>query len=75
MALLFVMKCKAVCGLSWIAFLATGEAIRQWFPRVTKSRVKIIAKSPHDWQKTLLTVTQAFFYLLRAIHAVNTQIR
>ena len=29
-------------------FFVTGEVIRQWFSRVTKSRVKIIAESPHE---------------------------
>ena len=30
-------------------FWVTSEAICQWFSRVTKSRVKIIGKSPHEW--------------------------
>ena len=32
-------------------FWVTSEAIYQWFSRVTKSRVKIIGKSPHEWRK------------------------
>ena len=32
-------------------FLVTSGVICQWFSRVTKSRVKIIGKSPHEWQK------------------------
>ena len=32
-------------------FLVTSEVICQWFSRVTKSRVKIIGKSPHEWPK------------------------
>ena len=32
-------------------FLVTSEVICQWFSRVMKSPVKIIGKSPHDWQK------------------------
>ena len=32
-------------------FLVTSEVICQWFSRVTKSRVKIIGKSPHEWLK------------------------
>ena len=34
------------------AFWVTSEAIYQWFSRVTKSRVKIIGKSHHEWPKT-----------------------
>ena len=30
-------------------FWVTGEAICQWFSRVTKSGVKIIGKSHHEW--------------------------
>ena len=30
-------------------FLVTSAVICQWFSRVTKSRVKIIGKSPHEW--------------------------
>ena len=41
--------------LPWITiFFVTSEAIRQWFSRVTKSRVKIIAESPHEWQKIVI---------------------
>ena len=32
-------------------FLVTSEVICQWFSRVTKSWVKIIGKSPHEWPK------------------------
>ena len=32
-------------------FLVTSGVICQWFSRVTKSRVKIIGKSPHEWPK------------------------
>ena len=32
-------------------FWVTSEAICQWFSRVTKSRVKIISKSYHEWHK------------------------
>ena len=35
-------------------FFVTSGAIRQWFSRVTKSRVKIIAESPHEWQKIVI---------------------
>ena len=32
-------------------FWVTSEAICHWFSRVTKSRVKIIGKSYHEWPK------------------------
>ena len=32
-------------------FFVTSEAIWQWCSWLTKPRVKIIAKSPHEWQK------------------------
>ena len=49
-------------------FLFTSEVIFQWFSRVTKSRVKIIGKSHHEWTKTsLFTATNVLFYLLHAI--------
>ena len=32
----------------------TSEAICQWFSRVTKSRVKIIGKSHHEWPKIVI---------------------
>ena len=32
-------------------FWVTSEAICRWFSRVTKSRVKIIGKSHHEWPK------------------------
>ena len=35
-------------------FCITGEAICQWFSRVTKSRVKIIGKSHHEWPKMVI---------------------
>ena len=54
--------------LPWITIFVTSEAIRQWFSRVTKSRVKIIDESPHEWQKkSLFTVTNVLFYFLHAI--------
>ena len=67
-------------------FLVTSGVICQWFSRVTKSRVKIIGKSPHEWQKkSLFTVTNVLFYFLHAIlylkhtiplfHILNTPFR
>ena len=41
----------------------TREAIRKLFSLVTSSLVKIIAESPHSWQKTLFTVTHALFFI------------
>ena len=35
-------------------FLVTSGVICQWFSRVTKSRVKIIGKSPHEWPKEII---------------------
>ena len=35
-------------------FWVTSEAICQWFSRVTKSRVKIIGKSHHEWPKFVI---------------------
>ena len=40
--------CTSYCEL-W--FLVTSEVICQWFSWVMKSRVKIIGKSPQEWQK------------------------
>ena len=40
--------------LPWVTIFVTSEAIRQWFSRVTKSRVKIIAESPHEWQRIVI---------------------
>ena len=35
-------------------FFVTREAIRQWFSLMTLSLVKIIAESPHSWQKIVI---------------------
>ena len=41
--------------LLWITiFLVTSGVICQWFSRVTKSRVKIIGKSPHECPKIVI---------------------
>ena len=62
---------KQIKNNAWVTvnnyFFVTSEAIRQWFSRVTKSRVKIIAESPHEWQKSLFTVTKVLFYFLHAL--------
>ena len=51
-------------------FFVTSEAIRQWFSRVTKSLVKMIAELPDSWQKTVFTVTHTSFYILPAVTSV-----
>ena len=49
-------------------FLVTSDVICQWFSRVTKSQVKIMDKSPHEWpKKSLFMVTNVLFYFLYAI--------
>ena len=50
--------------LQWMPiFCVTSEAIRQWF-----LQMKIIAKSPYEWQKkSVFTVTHTLFYFLNAI--------
>ena len=45
-------------------FFVTSEAIRQWFSRVTKSRVKIIAESPHEWQKVVIHSNECIILFL-----------
>ena len=49
------------------AWITVNNAIWQWFSRVTISREKIIAESPHEWQKSLFTVTNVLIYFLRVI--------
>ena len=42
----------------------------RWFGinfHVTKSRVKLIVESPHEWQKSLFTITNVLIYFLHAI--------
>ena len=57
---LFIPKESDIKNNAWVTvnndFFVTSEAIRQWFSRVTKysSRVKIIAESPHEWQKIVI---------------------
>ena len=45
----------------------TREAVRQWFSRVTKSWVKTIFESPHEWQKPVSMVAHTLFYFLHAL--------
>ena len=48
-------------------FMVTIEAIRQWFSRVTRSLVKIIGESLHEWPKSLFTISHTPCYFLQAI--------
>ena len=49
-------------------FWFTSEAICQLYSRATKSQVKIIGKSPHEWrQKSLFTVTNVLFLFLHTV--------
>ena len=63
---------KIIHSLPWITIFVTREAIRQWFSLVTSSLVKIIAESPHSWQKkSLFTVTHALFFICFILVAIN----
>ena len=47
-------------------FWVKSEAICQWFSRMTKSRVKIIGKSHHEWtQRRYLRQRMYYFFLTR----------
>ena len=49
-------------------FWVTSEAICQYFSRVTKSRMKIIGKSHHEWpQNRYSRYRMNLFYFLHAI--------
>ena len=48
-------------------FFVTSRAIRQSFSRVTSSLVKIIAESPHSWQKISIHGNPYLILFLRAI--------
>ena len=54
-------------GLPWMLLFVPSEVIWQWFSRVMKSQVKIIAESLHEWQKTVFMVAHTLFYFLHAI--------
>ena len=48
----YQMTCKKLNNM-WVTMktiFVSIEAIQEWFSRVTKSRVKIIAESPHEWK-------------------------
>ena len=44
-------------------FLVTSGVICQWFSRVTKSRVKIIGKSPHEWPKNCYSRQRMYYFI------------
>ena len=56
------------------AFWVTSEAICQWFSRVTKSWVKIIGKSPHEWPKNRYSRQQMYYFIsYTLLYVLNTQ--
>ena len=52
-------------------FFVMSGVIRQWFSRLTKSRVKIIAESHQEWQKIGINGIP-YIILLLTRYAVNT---
>ena len=55
-------------------FWVTSEAICQWFSRVTKSRVKIIGKSHHEWPKNRYSRWRMYYFISYMLFDVlNTQ--
>ena len=54
-SLILIICVHDIKNNAWVTvnndFWVTSEAICQWFSRVTKSRVKIIGKSHHEWPK------------------------
>ena len=44
-------------------FWVTSEAICQWFSRVSKSRVKIIGKSHHEWPKNRYSRLRMYYFI------------
>ena len=64
----FPCACGEIKNNAWVTvnndFFVTSEAIRQWFSRVTKSRVKIIAESPHEWQKIVIHSNECIILFL-----------
>ena len=63
------VKNEIMYGLPWIQNSVTLEAIWQCVARVTKSRVKIIADSPHLWQK--ISTHGNPYIILYVLHNVN----
>ena len=65
------VKMKYIKKNAWVTVnidvFVTSEVIRHYFSRVTKSRVKIIVESPHEWHKSLFTITKVLIYFLHAI--------
>ena len=50
--------------LPWITIFVTGEAIRQWFSRVTKSPAQIIAESLQGWRKIVIKDNESIMLFL-----------
>ena len=61
-------KLQYIKNNAWVTvnndFFVTSEATPQWFSRVTKSRVKIIAESPHEWQKFVIHSNECIILFL-----------
>ena len=54
-------------------FVVTSEVILQWFSRVTKSRVKIIGKLPHEWPQNHYSWWRMYYYISNMLfHVLNT---
>ena len=54
----------------------TSEAICQYFSRVTKSRVKIIGKSHHEWPKHRYSQYRMYYFISYTLFDVlNTKFR
>ena len=52
-------------------FWVTSEAICQWFSRVTKSRVKIIGKSHHEWPKNCYSRQRMHYFISYTLFYVH----
>ena len=66
----FASNYRIICRLARIMIFAMTEAIRKLFLRVTKSRVKIIALMPHEWQKSLFTLTHISIYFYTLLYII-----
>ena len=59
---------QIIDGLPRLTILVANGAFRQRGPRLTMSRVKIIAESPHERQQSLVTVNHSTLsYFLHVI--------
>ena len=66
-AMVEVMTVLDIKNNAWVTvnndFWVTSEAICQWFSRVTKSRVKIIGKSHHEWPKNRYSWQRMYYFI------------